>query len=65
MANLLPYSYTAMSHITSTNPQSSNCPAVTTNVTHKQRPRLQLMFPNDYTLPTAISGDQPCGIAIL
>ncbi|ESZ90803.1 hypothetical protein SBOR_8808 [Sclerotinia borealis F-4128] len=35
-------------------------PTVITNVTRKQRPRLQLMFPADYTPPTAISGDQPC-----
>lgn len=34
--------------------------AITTDVTRKQRPRLQLMFPADYTPPTALTGDQPC-----
>ncbi|ESZ94979.1 hypothetical protein SBOR_4599 [Sclerotinia borealis F-4128] len=38
---------------------------ITTDITRKQRPRILLMFPGNYTPPTAISGDQPCNGLLL
>ncbi|KAM0308411.1 hypothetical protein ACHAO8_010050 [Botrytis cinerea] len=44
---------------------SARTEAVTTNVTRKQRPRLQLMFPDNYIPSTAIFRDQPCDGLVL